>query len=422
LGHILFINNNYLPTPSANALCVSLLAEELVKRNHKVTCISTKYEGLKNKEIINNIDIYRIYEPFYSKMIKDYGSSRNIWRKFIFNVTSISRRIAQFFIIPLYPDINPIRSNKIFKLADRIHKEHKIDCIIGVFREFDDVKAAIIFKKKYPSVKAGAYYLDILKGVKPEFVPEFFFEYIATNGEFRYFNELDFILMTEGGKNVYTRKPFNKFKDKIQFVDLPVFRNLNAKYENPLIFSKEIINIVYAGTLNSEYRNPEYFLRVISEVYKTNKKIKLHLFGSHNCGDLIEIYEKSFPGLLIDYGVVDSNKAQSALLSADVLLNISNKIKMVPSKIFELFSTGKPIINVVNDRADISLKYFDKYPSVFYIYEDEPLMNSINKLCTIFSSSLPVDLEFNELKNKFIENTPKHSCDIIEMQLKKTEL
>ena len=144
MRHILFINSNFLHTPSANGQCTYFVMKELQQRDHSISCISTQKEGLSEYEIIDNIDIYIITESYYSKLLSKFNSSnRTVFTKFNFFFSTIIRRLIGLLLLPVFPNVNPKRSNKIFKLAEKIHKKNKIDCVIGVFRPFDGIKAAV---------------------------------------------------------------------------------------------------------------------------------------------------------------------------------------------------------------------------------------------------------------------------------------
>ena len=62
---------------------------------------------------------------------------------------------------------------------------------------------------------------------------------------------------------------------------------------------------------------------------------------------------------------------------SDFLLNIGNKIayQMLPSKIFGMFATGKPIINVIGHPDDATMPYFSCYNNSIDIKEYEPSVN-----------------------------------------------
>ena len=58
---------------------------------------------------------------------------------------------------------------------------------------------------------------------------------------------------------------------------------------------------------------------------------------------------------------------------ADILLNISNTLdNQVPSKIFDYFSLGKPVLNVQKISDCPSREYFDRYPLSFTLTDRTP--------------------------------------------------
>ncbi|MBQ5327038.1 MAG: hypothetical protein J6K80_07535, partial [Oscillospiraceae bacterium] len=58
--------------------------------------------------------------------------------------------------------------------------------------------------------------------------------------------------------------------------------------------------------------------------------------------------------------------------AADVLVNISNTVdNQVPSKIFDYFSMGKPVLNVQKIPDCPAQPYFDRYPLRFTLKENE---------------------------------------------------
>lgn len=62
--NILFVTKHYLPRIGGVEKQVSELSRRLVKRGHKVTVLTSKYENsLKNKEVIDGVSIVRIYVP-----------------------------------------------------------------------------------------------------------------------------------------------------------------------------------------------------------------------------------------------------------------------------------------------------------------------------------------------------------------------
>jgi hypothetical protein len=62
-------------------------------------------------------------------------------------------------------------------------------------------------------------------------------------------------------------------------------------------------------------------------------------------------------------GSVSSQEAEAIRGAADILVNIDNiTLDQVPSKIFEYFCTGKPVINFYFNEDSPALEYFKRYP------------------------------------------------------------
>ena len=58
---------------------------------------------------------------------------------------------------------------------------------------------------------------------------------------------------------------------------------------------------------------------------------------------------------------------------ADILLNISNTLdNQVPSKIFDYFALGKPVLNVQKIENCPSREYFDRYPLAYTVCDYAP--------------------------------------------------
>ena len=93
----------------------------------------------------------------------------------------------------------------------------------------------------------------------------------------------------------------------------------------------------------------------------------------------------------------------------------NNKTKnIVTSKIFELFSKGKPIINFVRNPDDISLSYFKKYPAVLNVNEWESPQKYLEKLNAFITSEKGKQYNAEEIRKNYFENTLEYFVDILE--------
>ena len=69
------------------------------------------------------------------------------------------------------------------------------------------------------------------------------------------------------------------------------------------------------------------------------------------------------------HGLIDNLEVHSLLMKSDYLLNISNAIlyRLLPSKMFAMFATGKPIINIVFNPNDSSIPFFKRYGNCLFV-------------------------------------------------------
>src|SRR5699024_11040684 len=96
--------------------------------------------------------------------------------------------------------------------------------------------------------------------------------------------------------------------------------------------------------------------------------------------------------------------------NSDFLVNISNiYADVVPSKIFELFSLGKPIVNFVKNKNDFSLKYFEAYPLCFNFYEWEDFGSQVSKLKIFMEINKNRKVNSEILNEIFYKNQPEYT-------------
>jgi hypothetical protein len=420
MANIIFITSKYMPSPDANGICVAQIIKQLQREGHHLICICTQ-EGTQRKyEVCEGVEIYRVEKPFYANQLEKqrYSIKKNLYMQ----VLTFLRRIRSFILLPIFPNTEPCRARKIYRLVESIIKEKPIHCVIGVFRPFEGVAVALKIKKIYPDIICGGYYLDIMKGATiSKLFPQRMYFKLCDKRELKIYNSLDFVLMAEAGKKIYKFPYFKKVEKKIRYINFPVFRDIGEETHQKIAFDEEYYNIVYAGYLDINYRNPAFFFNVIKIVCTKGYKIRLHLYGKNNCNDLINHYCRDNPDIFHYYGTVDSNKAKSAILSADAVLNISNKTdNIVPSKVFELCSSCKPIINVVTNPNDASLQYFALYPSVCFINEyNENTEKEAKKLISFLADNKNCDICFDEIEPLYYSSTPIATTSIINEYLNK---
>ena len=166
------------------------------------------------------------------------------------------------------------------------------------------------------------------------------------------------------------------------------------------------IKIVYAGALNSVIRNPEYTLSVLSKV----DIITLYLFQSGDCDSILRKYSSN--NIRINGLVKRDNYLSLISKEADILLNIGNNSDLqAPSKMLELLSTGKPIINFYF-KKDNQYRMIEKYPLGLNIGRNEE--NAIDKVYSFCKSFCSSRMTYQEVEKMFPENCLKNQLEILD--------
>lgn len=425
MAKILILTSAYLPNADANGISVNYIVNELKKRGHSVNCASVKRDNEDSLEIINDTPIYRITPSLYSRSLEKLRkrNGQNLY-KVLFYLLLLLRRIKQLILLLSYPNFDLRQTQKVFKLIQKLQKEEQNDLILGVFKPYTNIAALVKFKKKHPEILSAAYYLDLTDSqIKPFLMPDKIYKLLNFKADFNAFSIFDFVLMSRGGFNLYAGSEYDRVRQKLKYTDFPTFITSSSIYNYPGANhpgrQKSII-ITYAGTLDINYRNPSFILRCLDKVSLLTGNIELNVFGTGNCDDLLDKYKDGKTFRIIRHGFKSHEKILEFMARSDLLLNISNKIQnAVPSKIFEMFSMGKPIINTITNKDDITLEYFNKYPAVITILEFLDIDKQINALIEFVIEEKGKEYDRELIKKCYIENTPEYTVDIIEKEISK---
>lgn len=333
MRNILIICNNYSTGKDANGVCAKNVVEQLRREGHNVYIITEYDKSIERDEFVNFIKEEKQRNGFIEKIIKAYN----------------------------YPNTMKERAKKYIIMARKIIQIKNIDIVISFYKPFDTIFAAYTLKKEFSNVFFVNYHMDIL--TDPDEPNCFLKLYKCIKAKMffkREYRLIDLVLLPMSLSGVY--KEIN-----IEYVDFPLYIKYysDEKY-NTDFFNHNVINIVYIGTLDYFNRNPHFFFELLKEYNNYNrKKIELHIWGN-----IDQKVSQMIDGINVIYhGYIQNKFVRSIQLQADFILNVSNKItyNWIPSKIFDLFSIGKPIINILFNEKDVSIEYFKKYKFYFDI-------------------------------------------------------
>lgn len=130
--------------------------------------------------------------------------------------------------------------------------------------------------------------------------------------------------------------------------------------------------LMVAGRFYRKLRNPRPMLEVFRRLRQIPgmENAALHVYGStRDCADLFNSPSLS-EGVLL-HGIVPREVVLAAYGQADGVINIGNATGLqLPSKVVELASTGKPIINFSASIEDSSYRFLANYPRCLQVLTD----------------------------------------------------
>lgn len=403
---ILFIIQHYPPKRSANVLCDDKIIKKLLDDNsNELYCLCYKYPQDNFSDENNGVSITRFRRSFFwNKYVDSLNKCGGFWAK----IYRFILRIKQFLTIPIYPFYEPFLCKKFAKQAIKLHKKEKFDIVVSEHNGLDTLYAGHKLKEYDPSVKFTAILWDPVTGKLPaKYLPKKYAEKKLEKAEFKLLNNADKIIAMKSSESYHLAKSVDKpYFDKFEFLDIPnVYKPENVAADEKYTVSGKM-NVVYSGLLTLPDRVPDGFMR-IAEKSKYVAKLNVMFFCNGNGKELLNDYLHTFSGNITVSTYIPHDEILKVYNNTQFLLNIGGDNKnMVPSKIFEYMSMGKPIISTYHIDDEASKKYLEKYPLALLIDERLSIDENAKKLDEFIENSLNKTVPFDYVKETFKENTP----------------
>lgn len=208
---------------------------------------------------------------------------------------------------------------------------------------------------------------------------------------------------------------YQKYLDKMITLNFPNVKPLeiNSAADCVFEFDKDKINLLFCGIVHDEYRNPQFLLDSLKAVRDNGfTNFKVHFLGTNESNTLTAFMSEN--NWVMHHGSVPLENAFAAMAQADVLINIGNTYSnQVPSKIFDYFAFGKPILNVEKIPDCPAKEYFDRYPLAFSLPETADTAGSTAQMLTEFiKSAKTASIDYNQVENLFSDCTLAHACTV----------
>ena len=415
----LFISKEYPPFPDASGSIVYHLADCLKKQGHKVDVIARDYTEHIDKG--ENGDVCWIRMSSWEKLSKRIrNGNSNFIHRLLHKCFTIIRKIVLMLFIKHFPDSEWWITKRTVKAYEKYLHGKEYDCVMGFFRPYSCLSATILIAEQEKSSVSIACYFDIVDMQQcPSMMPKKLYEKLVLKGDHRIIENSDCIMLP-----VSAQKKENMILNAapvVVYYEFPTFVPSEPCGDTDLKKTgTDIIKLVFAGTMDISYRNPQKMLEILSEVTHRNSQIKLQLdiFGGGNCEELIRSFGEQERLRITYHGQVSKNDVIKFQKNADVLINIMNSFEgIVPSKIFELFAYGKPILNFETSGDDGSMIYFEKYPmckTLRWENTDEVVRDEIVETAIKFLlKSQGQHIEIDSIKKLYVCCTPEYVADQI---------
>jgi len=406
---ILITTDYYYPRALANGVCVHQVALELISKGHEVHIVCFNNHKEKKYEVYEGINVHRLTtRPFVNNV--DVGTNKlKLIGKLFDKVNYFMTRLNILLFMPVYPISSFLSLFQYFNIVDKLHKKVGFDLVVSVYNPIESILSGMFLKKKYSNIKFVMYTLDTLTnstGVR--FFSKKYIEKKGWKWEQKVYKSADKIFNMKSHENHYSQDRYNHYKEKMGILDIPLINKQDYKKGN----ADNNINWVYTGGLNSRTRNPSYACKLFTLVNRDNKNY-LHFYSRGDCEPMLQNYQLKSDYSIQSHGYIIHEESINIINNANYLISIGNENSdMIPSKIFEYMSTGKPIIHFYKNVNDPCIPYLKEYPLALAIFENEKeIKNNVMILSEFVNNNSQKEVPFDFIKKIFYLNTPQYAAE-----------
>ena len=408
---VLFLTWSYPNTSgSATILCTHRVLECVASSGKfEVHVLCSRLRSEAKEEVIGDIHVCR-FKPSWWVRLTSHFLHNNKYRYF--------NRILVFaqkvLTIPIYPLISPITTIRYYLCAKKLQKRESYSIVVSEHHGLESLITGCLLMRKFKGLQHVAIFWDPLKGQIPtDRLPKCYTErridivehFVAKN------TKLQISLKSIQG---YYKLNGDIAEDHRYYLDIPGV--LKPEIEVSTIYTKLLlkghINIVFSGLLSEQYRDAIPIIRLFNKCEKA-ERINL-VFFSRGEKDPIEKEAERFRGRIVYHDYIPLKELHTIYRHVDFLLNISHmNSNMVPSKIFEYMSYGKPIISTYVTEGDSAQKYINRYPDGLCIDLKKTEEENVVALNSFFENKHSL-ISYSKVKEVFGDNTPERFLEVLD--------
>ncbi len=409
MKHIAVISNMYYPVMGATSAVIDKYLREL-KEDYTFHIITKTYEiDFPPSEEFDISYISSFRHRLYQRCMYNVKKGNNVLlSKLLLFLVRISMVIQNQWS---FPTSRRWEINAYYQQLVALYEKYHIDTVIAVSDNFVSQLAMLKFKERYQNVKWIALildpYHDLFVYYKYKLI-KCLWKKANERKELEIYKKADYLLFSIEMYN-HVIEIYDIDKNKI----FPLYFTLNKDLSDGSFSCDEnVCSLVYAGGFYKEIRNPEFALSSLSLV--ANMRLTMYLHK----GDCDDIVERFLSNRILRKCVVGRKEYIDILkYKCDILVNVGNKSSLqAPSKMLELLSTGKPIINFSFSK-DSQYEMIEKYPlGINIMDQDKDAPYKITEFCKRMKGK---KMQFEEILELFpdnnISNQVKNLKGLIEM-------
>lgn len=404
---IVMVVGGYYPYFSATGNCMGKIASVLQK-SHEVSIISEKK---KSSEVLS--------DDWKGQKILRVETKRSKRRLLLVekgkNISLFVHKAYWFLRFLLKPSgLDTSLIDAYFIKLSNLYAEEQFDIVMPCCMPIEGVYASYLFCKQYQNVKLYPVLFDLYSDSDNFFRKNFIKKFKARRAleiEKKMFSLAEHIFYVDNWKTYFISNLYNS-----TLIEHPL---ISYEKKVPLrLKGNSKIKLIYQGEVNYEIRNPLDAIRSISSIFSMDHKkvLSFHVFSFGNAYKEFEKIDKDSYDVCL-YGKVSKEDADRYAESADISVIIANKNpNIIPSKVYECISIGKPIIYFTSNNEDKPSQILKSYK---YAYIFNTKTSDLDELYGWINNNYDKRISYQDLPDIYKVSTPEYISWQISEVLKK---
>lgn len=377
---VLIISFSYWPAENPRAYRWTSLAEEFVRKGTRVWVVTALYPGFPGRENRNGVLVHRVGNRWIEQL--RISLSRRRVKEQVINLThrgrysfSILQLMGKLWRCIAWPDTTCVWYWAAVRKIKKLLMEAPEATVVSVSPSFTAVLVGHAFAPK----RKGNWVIDLgdpfslaVESPPNNFV---FYQFLNRYIERKLFLVADRIVLTNRLAHAAYTNLYPACKEKMSVAPPLLTPIPHGEFQAPSMHQcADTVRLVYVGVLYKKLRRPDYLLSLFENLQQiwTGRSLELHIYGKfEECVDAFAAYKKQLGRTIFLHGHVDRLIALEAIRSASLAINLGNTNSLqLPSKLVEYVALGKPILNLVQVKADPSLQFLSDSNWVLTLVND----------------------------------------------------